>query len=102
MLGAFWNTDPASAKLLAGKGLLRLSGFLTNISDKLASARQQYSGQGACNYSSDFSYDDAVALASYWQVPIATAKTSLTSKLEAGNLATAKNEVKQARRAVKK
>jgi hypothetical protein len=102
LLGAFWNTDPASAKLLAGKGLLRVSGFPTNISGKLASARQRYSGRGVCNYSSDFSYDDAVALASYWQVPIATAKTSLTSKLESGNLALAKDEVKKARRSAKK
>jgi hypothetical protein len=102
MLGKFWNTDPASAKLLAGKGLLRLSGFPTNIPGKLRSARQRYSGQGVCDYSSDFSYDDAVALASYWKVPIATAKTSLTTKLEAGNLAIAKSEVRKARRAAKK
>jgi Mannan-binding protein len=102
MLGKFWNTNPGSAKSLAGKGLLGLRGFSRNISNKLASARQQYAGRGVCDYSSDFSYDDAVALANYWQVPIATAKTSLTGKLESGNLALAKQVVAEARRSAKK
>jgi hypothetical protein len=102
MLGKFWNRNPGGAKYLAGKGLLRLPGFPTNISGKLASARQEYAGRGVCNYSSDFSYDDAVALANYWQVSIGTAKISLTGKLESGKLALAKQVVAEARRSSKK
>ncbi len=97
MLGAFWGTTPASAKLLAGKGLLGWQGFARNIPSKLSAARREYTGRGICNYTSDFSYDDAAALATYWNVPIAQAKDSLTSKLESGNFRLAKRVVSEAR-----
>jgi hypothetical protein len=97
MLGAFWGTTPTSAKLLAGKGLLGWQGFARNIPSKLSVARRENARRGVCNYSSDFSYDDAAMLASYWNVPIAQAKDSLTSKLESGNLRLAKRVVSEAR-----
>jgi hypothetical protein len=99
MLGAFWRTNPGSAKLLVGKGLLRYPGFARNIPSKLAAARRQYAGRGVCNYNSDFSYEDAVALATYWKTSVATAKASLTNKLESGNLPLAKQVVSEARQA---
>ena len=101
MLGAFWQTTPESAKLIAGKGLLGYRGFARDIPSKLSAARQQYAGRGVCNYSSDFSYEDAVALAAYWKTSISDAKASLTSKLESGNLPLAKQVVKTANQAFK-
>lgn len=98
MLGAFWNTSPAGAKFLAGKALLGLPGFSMNVPNKLVAARRIYTGRGICNFSSDFSYQDAVALASYWKVPISQSKAALTSKLEAGNLQMARNVVREARK----
>jgi hypothetical protein len=102
MLGAFWSISPADAKMTAGKGLLGYQGYLRNIPSKLARARQQYAGRNVCSYASDFSYEDAVALATYWKVPISTAKDSLRSKLESGNLRLAKSEVRAANRSSKK
>ncbi len=102
MLGAFWNISPENAKLLAGKGLLGLPGFSRNVPGKLVAARQQYAGRGICNYSSDFSYEDAVALAAYWNTSVSIAKASLTSKLESGNLKLARTAIGQAHRAAKK
>ncbi len=101
MLGAFWSTTPESAKFLAGKGLLGYQDFPRNISSKLSVARQQNAGRGVCNYSSDFSYEDAVALAAYWKTSVSDAKASLTSKLETGNLPLAKRVVKTANQAFK-
>ena len=98
MLGRFWETTPETAKLRAAKGLMGWDGFSRNIPDKLLSARRLYSGQGVCNYSSDFSYEDAVALASYWNIPIGNAKDTLTGKLESGNLQLAKDVVQMAHR----
>ena len=98
MLGTFWGITPADAKLRAGKGLLGYRGFLTNISSKLTRSRQLYAGRNVCSYNSDFSYEDAVAVAAYWQVPVSQAKARLTAKLESGNLRTAKQEVAQANR----
>ncbi len=96
------GTNPVQAKILAGKGLLGYQGFARNIPSKLTAARRQYSGRGVCNYSSDFSYEDAVALAGYWKTSVATAKTSLTNKLESGNLPLAKQVVSEARQAAKR
>lgn len=98
MLGRFWETTPETAKLRAAKGLLGWDGFSRNIPDKLSSARQSYSGQGVCSYASDFRYEDAVALANYWRIPIGDAKDSLTGKLESGNLQLAKEVVEMAHR----
>ena len=102
MLGEFWGLNPVQAKMLAGKGLLGYRGFARNIPSKLTAARRQYAGRGVCNYNSDFSYEDAVALAAYWKTSVATAKASLTNKLESGNLPLAKQVVSEARRAARK
>jgi hypothetical protein len=102
MLGEFWGLNPVQAKMLAGKGLLGYRGFARNIPSKLTAARRQYAGRGVCNYNSDFSYEDAVALAAYWKTSVATAKASLTNKLESGNLPLAKQVVSEARQAAKR
>jgi hypothetical protein len=102
MLAAAWQTNPYGAKIRAGKMILGYAAFPGRVSTKLSAARRAYSGRGVCSYSSDFSYEDAVALAGYWNVSVDTAKASLTSKLEYGNLALAKQVVREARRSTKK
>ncbi|AFY96168.1 RICIN domain-containing protein [Chamaesiphon minutus] len=102
MLATAWQTNPYGAKIRAGKMILGYAAFPGRVSNKLAAARRTYSGQGVCNYSSNFSYEDAVALAAYWNIPVETAKSSLTSKLEYGNLALAKKVVREAYQASKK
>ncbi|WP_219892128.1 RICIN domain-containing protein [Chamaesiphon polymorphus] len=102
MLATAWQTNPYGAKIRAGKMILGYAAFPGRVSNKLAAARRAYSGRGVCNYSSDFSYGDAVALASHWNISVETAKASLTGKLEDGNLALAKKVVREAHQAAKK
>jgi hypothetical protein len=98
MLATVWQTTPYNAKITAGKMILGYRAFPGSVPAKLAAVRREYAGRGICNFSSDFSYEDAVALAAYWKTSVATAKASLTRKLESGNLPLAKRVVKEARK----
>jgi Ricin-type beta-trefoil lectin domain len=98
MLATVWQTTPYNAKITAGKMILGYRAFPGSVPAKLSAVRREYAGRGICNFSSDFSYEDAVALAAYWKTSVATAKASLTRKLESGNLPLAKRVVKEARK----
>ena len=95
MLGQFWGIGPGDAKVDAGQMLQNGEQYL--VEDKLSYARQDYSGQGLCNFSNEgYSYDDMVAVAEYWQTSVFEAKTGINNKLEAGLHRTAREVVQSA------
>ncbi len=95
MLGAYWGKSTYHAKAKAGEILL--DGQANELEFSLAQARRRHASQVDCWYGHDgFDYDDAVALADYWNVSIGEAKTSLGNKLEQGNLSTARWVVQEA------
>ncbi len=99
MLGKFWNIGPGDAKFDAGEMLQNGEQYL--VETKLSYAREEFSGQGLCDFRSEgFDYDDMVAVADYWQVSVGQAKTSINNKLEWGFQQAAHDVVQDARQFV--
>ncbi|MEO0378583.1 MAG: hypothetical protein AAF329_29125 [Cyanobacteria bacterium P01_A01_bin.17] len=95
MLSAYWGNNTYQAKAKAGEMLL--DGQASDLEYSLTQARRRHASQVDCWYGNDgFDYEDAVALANYWNVSIGDAKTSLGNKLEQGNLSTARWVVQEA------
>jgi hypothetical protein len=98
LLSALWSqSSPFDAKLLAGEKILRgRTGQTLGLSPHIEQARADYADQGICSYNSDFTFEDAVALANYWNISLENAKSTLVYKLEHGYLDQAQYAVRLA------
>lgn len=99
MLSAYWGKTPYQAKIKAGQ-MMRENAQFREVEIALQNARHTYAEQVDCRYSdSGFDYDDAVAVANYWQTSVEEAKVGIEQKLKAGNYQATQQLVWDARQA---
>ncbi|MGF1601210.1 MAG: hypothetical protein ACFCU8_04185 [Thermosynechococcaceae cyanobacterium] len=98
MLSAYWGKSTHQVKLKAGR-MMRENAQFREVRIALQRARNAHSDQVDCRYTDGgFDYDDAVAVANYWQTSVGEAKVGLEQKLKGGYFQTAKELVQTAHR----
>ncbi len=96
MLSLYWGKSTYQAKLKAGQ-MMRENAQFREVKLALQQARNAHAAQVDCRYSDEgFDYDDAVAVANYWQTSVGEAKAGMEQKLKAGNFEATKQLVQRA------
>lgn len=94
-LAAFWSVRPGKAKILGGRNIL--AGNQTGVETALSKARVVRDSQNiTCAYEEDYSYEDIVQLARYWDKSVSETKSFVSEKLGFGGYQVLQTALKQA------